>query len=269
MTIRASATTKRLRRCLLAAFAALALTLTGCADEGSTVVVHGDPVAKPVVEVAAEEFDDSFALPEVGSPFATSLVDELVVREAPVASAEEVTRLERFSHYGLQRTVLVLDHHHDGDIDWLEILLPMRPNGTTGWIAADDVVVDATTVEVHVHLEDRRIEVVDNGRQVLDELVVVGHPSTPTPVGTFYVTDPIDLTSNPHPAYGVYAIGLSGYSEVLESFAGGKPQIAIHGTRRPDLVGQAVSNGCIRVPDDVALQIADLVDLGTPVHIHA
>jgi len=68
-------------------------------------------------------------------------------------------------------------------------------------------------------------------------------------------------------AVPAYALGLSGYSEVLFSFNGGPGQIAVHGTNNPSQVGQNISNGCVRVPNDVIVQIADQAPLGTPVII--
>ena len=56
---------------------------------------------------------------------------------------------------------------------------------------------------------------------------------------------------------------------MLYEFAGGPGRLALHGTNRPDQVGQDISNGCVRVPNDVILQIADRVPLGTPVEIVA
>ena len=102
---------------------------------------------------------------------------------------------------------------------------------------------------------------------VLQTPTVIGTPATPTPTGTYYVTDPVDLRSRPNGAYGAFALGLSGYSEVLMHFNGGPGQIAIHGTTATSLLGQDRSNGCVRVANDVILQIAQHVVLGTPVTI--
>lgn len=55
---------------------------------------------------------------------------------------------------------------------------------------------------------------------------------------------------------------------MLDSFDGGPPQLAIHGTPNPEQMGQDISNGCIRLPDEVVLAVAEHVELGTPVHIH-
>jgi lipoprotein-anchoring transpeptidase ErfK/SrfK len=43
---------------------------------------------------------------------------------------------------------------------------------------------------------------------------------------------------------------------------------SIHGTNRPDLLGSAVSNGCIGVRNDVLLRMWELAPGGTPVSIH-
>lgn len=41
----------------------------------------------------------------------------------------------------------------------------------------------------------------------------------------------------------------------------------MHGTADPSSIGQAVSHGCVRVPNDVITQLATSVPLGTPVAI--
>ena len=61
----------------------------------------------------------------------------------------------------------------------------------------------------------------------------------------------------------------SAYSEQLDSFDGGLPQVAFHGTNRPALIGTQASNGCVRMPDAVDLQLAGLLPAGTPITIQA
>jgi lipoprotein-anchoring transpeptidase ErfK/SrfK len=55
---------------------------------------------------------------------------------------------------------------------------------------------------------------------------------------------------------------------VLTGWTQGGP-IAIHGTNRPDLIGRAVSNGCIRVRNDVLRRIFAATPEGTPVEIQS
>jgi lipoprotein-anchoring transpeptidase ErfK/SrfK len=44
--------------------------------------------------------------------------------------------------------------------------------------------------------------------------------------------------------------------------------IAIHGTNQPWSIGQAVSNGCVRVRNDVLRRLFRQAIAGTPVIIH-
>ena len=62
---------------------------------------------------------------------------------------------------------------------------------------------------------------------------------------------------------------MSGFSEKLQSFQGGSGQIALHGTNRPDLLGQPISNGCVRMTNDAISRVAFLAPTGTPVEIVA
>ena len=53
---------------------------------------------------------------------------------------------------------------------------------------------------------------------------------------------------------------------MLQTFAGGDGQIAVHGTDDTGTIGQSVSHGCVRVANDVILKLSTL-PLGTPVVI--
>ncbi|HYJ78687.1 MAG TPA: L,D-transpeptidase [Longimicrobiaceae bacterium] len=44
--------------------------------------------------------------------------------------------------------------------------------------------------------------------------------------------------------------------------------IAVHGTNHPELLGQAVSHGCIRMTNEAARQLYHDVEVGTPVFIY-
>jgi lipoprotein-anchoring transpeptidase ErfK/SrfK len=96
--------------------------------------------------------------------------------------------------------------------------------------------------------------------------VAVGSNTNPTPVGLFFVTDALE-TGNPRGAWGPFAFGLSAHSDSITEFNGGDGIIGIHGTSKPNSIGKAVSLGCVRVPNEVMLQLAELVQLGVPVLI--
>ena len=148
---------------------------------------------------------------------------------------------------------------------WYRVQLPMRPNGVTGWIRASDVIVRPVTTRIIVDLSDRRVSLFERGRRVLSVTAAVGSPSTPTPVGSFYVNQRL-IPVNPDGPFGPAAIGISAFSEVLTWWPQGGP-VAIHGTNRPDLIGLRASNGCIRIRNDVLRRLFRAAVAGTPVTI--
>jgi lipoprotein-anchoring transpeptidase ErfK/SrfK len=162
--------------------------------------------------------------------------------------------------------VFLAEGFYDPDAAWVEVFLPVRPNGSTGWVRADDVTVAAHDFHIQVDLTEHRIEVTDGDEVVLEAPVGVGTSQTPTPGGVFYTRSLIRSTN---PAYGPYAYGLSGYSEVHETFGSGPGDIGIHGTDDDAAVGTDVSNGCIRLRNEDIELLAEILPLGVPVEILA
>ena len=161
--------------------------------------------------------------------------------------------------------LMVTDRSPDGA--WLKVQIPVRPNGTEGWIPADQAVLSSHFVRASVNLTDRVVKVWDGEELIAETGAVIGTANTPTPLGRFFVNDLVEKWDGS--AYGPYILSLSGFSEALETFGGGVPVIAIHGTNRPELVGGAHSNGCVRIPNDVIAFLAEHVPMGTPVEISA
>jgi L,D-transpeptidase catalytic domain len=150
--------------------------------------------------------------------------------------------------------------------DWLRALLPMEPNGSEGWLRADDVRLTGHPFRIEIDVDARRLTVYRGQRVILREPAAVGTASTPTPTGRFFTTV-LARPDDPSGPYGPFAFGLSAYSEVLDTFAGGDGQVAIHGTNNPWTIGQAVSHGCVRLPNRAITKLARLLPLGTPVRI--
>lgn len=159
--------------------------------------------------------------------------------------------------------------------DWVQVQVPVRPNGTSGWVRLADVELTATTRSIVVSLSQPSLRVLDGDRVLMDVPAAIGRAATPTPTGTFTVTDLVPST-DPTGPYGPVALALDGHSEALDAFpsdnAGNAPDavapvLAIHGTNRPASVGQAASNGCPRLLNDQILELAQLAPAGTPVHI--
>jgi lipoprotein-anchoring transpeptidase ErfK/SrfK len=152
--------------------------------------------------------------------------------------------------------------------NWLHVYLPVRPNGSMGWVTADEVRLTQHNYRIIVELGAHRITVY-KGWQVIDqEPIGVGKQETPTPGGHYYLKELLKPT-NPNGAYGPYAYGLSGFSNVLSDYAGGDGVIGIHGTNDPSALGHDVSHGCIRMSNDGITRLAQVLPLGVPVDIRA
>ena len=150
---------------------------------------------------------------------------------------------------------------------WLKVLLPQRPNGSSGWVHRDQVRIKPVTHEVVVDLSSRTASLLKSRRKIRSFRVGVGTAGTPTPTGRFYVTVKLRPPQISADAYGAWALGLSGYSEVHQTFGTGDGQIALHGTYKPGLLGRPVSNGCVRMDNETITLLADKLPLGTPVTI--
>lgn len=184
----------------------------------------------------------------------------LDVLDAP--DGQIITTLDSTTTFGTARVLLV----EEQEGDWVKVRLPVRPNHRTGWIPASAVNLETVDLAVYVDLQAKTLSVQSGQEIVVRSPVAIGTAENPTPIGTFYVTDKLE-TPDPAGSYGPFAIGLSGHSETLTEFAGGDGQIGIHGTNDPGTIGEAVSHGCVRLPNDVIEELASLLPLGTPVHI--
>lgn len=151
--------------------------------------------------------------------------------------------------------------------DFYRVALPTRPNGSTGWVPKDSVTVTKTPFRIFVDLKGRTLRVEKDGSGVFTTEVAIGTKENPTPVNGTYVTELIANTK-PNGAYGPYAFGLAMHSDTLSEFGTGDGQVGIHGTNQPELIGQAVSHGCIRLKNGDVKELVDLeLPLGVPVFI--
>ena len=150
--------------------------------------------------------------------------------------------------------------------NWVEVYLPERPNESLGWTLSSDLTMERNPDRILVSLGKRHLELLRDARVVFQATVAVGSPESPTPTGSFYVTEVLKLT-DPGDAYGPYALGLSGFSNTYYSFDGGPGQIAIHGTNQPWVIGQYASHGCVRLHNPDITTLATQIDAGTPVDI--
>jgi lipoprotein-anchoring transpeptidase ErfK/SrfK len=241
------------------------------AGVGIFAATQGDDDATKTAQPSSSTTADRVTSPNVfadlgNQTFRTASVNgkDIPVYAAPDPNAQPIDTLSRRTEYQIPRTLLAFNSY----ADWVQVYLPTRPNSSTGWVKTADVKVADAPLEwaVKVDLANYRVTVLHNGVVDFETDAAIGSPEYPTPIGTFYITDPLDLRNQPGTGYGAYALGLSGHSDVLTDFAGSDGQIALHGTDNPGDVGQAISHGCVRLKNDDILRLSEL-PLGTPVYI--
>jgi lipoprotein-anchoring transpeptidase ErfK/SrfK len=151
-------------------------------------------------------------------------------------------------------------------VTWLQVMLPGRPNSSTGWIAQQGTRELVTLWHLVVNLSARRVSVYRDGRMQRSLQAVVGKPSTPTPTGQFFVEETLQMAGGE--AGGPFALALSARSDALQEFEGGPGQIAIHGRNNlGGTLGTAASHGCVRLATASIEWLAARIGPGTPVTI--
>jgi len=190
-------------------------------------------------------------------------VDTVAVRSQPTRSAPVIKLMHQFRpDYRLQEILAVGMRIGSDGRPWYRINVPMRPNGRTGWIPARTVSLSPTVAEIVVHRSSRTIDIYRHGALQVHAQVAIGAPGMETPLGHYYV----QARFVPDDSFlGVFAVETSAYSKLSEWPGGGV--VGIHGTSMPQLLGQAVSHGCVRVSNQTADALRRLVPLGTPIWI--
>jgi lipoprotein-anchoring transpeptidase ErfK/SrfK len=145
---------------------------------------------------------------------------------------------------------------------WLRVQLPTRPNGSQGWIHARDATLGTVADRVDVDLASRTLTWRRAGVVQLQAVVGIGAPDSPTPAGSFFVTD---VLPGEGPEYGAWIVALDAHSDVFTEFEGGDARIAIHGTDDPSSIGRSASSGCVRTDPRTLAALAGSLPPGTPV----
>jgi lipoprotein-anchoring transpeptidase ErfK/SrfK len=199
--------------------------------------------------------------PRFASLVATARTSQVAVYSSPHASTP-VRTLANPNLDGAPVTFLVRKRVGH----WARVLLPERPNGSTGWIRLKHMSLTGHSYRVVIDLDQHVLFALNGPKLVLRTPIGVGRAVTPTPVGLYYITE---LLKQPDPtgSYGPYAFGLSAHSDVLNEFAGRDGILGLHGTDFPQGIGTDVSHGCIRMSNHAITKLAHVLPVGTPVRI--
>ena len=254
----------------LAAALAMALLVAGCTGGGP------DPAPPAVLDPSAGPAPPTTtAAPRVGEiklgnapAYVALAAKDVTVKDRPTGKGDIVAVFPQALPWGSPTPFLIDQARRTtaGDV-WLKVLLPKRPNGSSGWLEREQVRIKPVTHQVVVDLSSRTASLLRGRKKVRSFRVGVGTAGTPTPTGRFYITVKLRPPQISAAAYGAWALGLSGYSEVHQTFGTGDGQIALHGTYKPWLLGRPVSNGCVRMDNETITLLAETLPLGTPVTI--
>lgn len=240
---------------------AAAVALAGCAGGRS----HGVPGARKTL---AHRCSTGAVRPVGSTDLAWAAVVERPLTAFRTPGRRPIARFGLLNANGVPTVLGVLGERVDSRCraTWLHVALPLRPNGSTGWVRARSVQRASVRTRITVDLSERRVRLYRKGRLVLSSRAAIGSSATPTPLGRYYVNQRL-VPSDASGPFGPGAVGISAFSPVLTGWAQGGP-IAIHGTNEPWSIGRAVSNGCIRLPNPVLQRVFKAALAGTPVIIH-
>ena len=148
---------------------------------------------------------------------------------------------------------------------WDRVLLPARPNRSTGWIylGGGGLQTAYSPYQVQINLAARRLTVLDAGHSLGSWTVADGTAGTPTPTGRTFL---LASLAPSHPTYSPLILPLGAHSDTLTTYGGGPGTVGLHGWPDPAAFGQADSHGCVRVPP-AALRALSRIPLGSPVII--
>ena len=186
------------------------------------------------------------------------------VRRAPNDHAPVIAKLRFYTpdNEALQ-TYLVIARERIHHQTWSLIALPMRPNGTIGWVPRSYLGAYLTTnTEIVVNRAERKLTLCRAGKVALTAPIGVGRVAMPTPAGYFWVTESF---SSSDAFYGPWALGTSDLASEA-AVAAGFPDgglVGIHGTSEPWLVPGDPSHGCVRLHNPDIVKLKAIAEIGT------
>jgi hypothetical protein len=236
--------------------------VAGAVQSENPPVLEGPPVQARIRIGAALDAHACFTRFLIG----TAKTPSVVARKRPNPEAPIIERFGRRNVQGGPQVFLLRNEAWaaNGGL-YYRALLPVRPNGTTGFVPADRLRVSWTDYHLVVDRHALRLTLWKGCRVAHRFHIGLGTKETPTPVGHFYLAV-LMKPPNPKTVYGAYAYGLSGYSKVIRNWRWGGV-IGLHGTNKNSSVGHRVSHGCIRMRNSAIKALVRILPLGTPITI--
>jgi hypothetical protein len=217
-------------------------------------VLPGQPIS-PAIDVSALPFPQAGYL----------RITRVRVRSGPDINSEGITFLDQFrGDHRPMPVFAVAAELDDAKRLWYKVSVPGRPNGRYGWVLGDNLRLGLVTQRIVIDRSERRLRYYEGDRLLLETDVAVGKEGAETPLGRFYVVAKYKAQA---PILGAYALETSAYSKLSDWPGGGI--VGLHGTPYPELIGQAVSHGCVRLRNEDILKLKELAPVGAELEIIA
>lgn len=246
----------------LAVFGVLALLTAGCGASRPSL-------AQPRESRAPSSSTAAVTVPVAPARLiATATSSRVDIYDAPFTPTPRVVLPNPWALNGAAADLIpqvfrVVRRRPDG---WVQVQLPQRPNGQTGWIPPGEIRLTQTPYRIEVSLSAHQITVFDESAVIYRGPVATGAATTPTPTGSYYLRVLLK-NSDPSSVYGPFAFGLSAHSDALTTFSGSDAEIGLHGNNNTSAFGHSVSHGCIRMDNAAISRLSKTLPLGTPVDI--
>ncbi|KYZ77380.1 hypothetical protein AXX12_04475 [Anaerosporomusa subterranea] len=126
---------------------------------------------------------------------------------------------------------------------------------------------DLTDPQLVINLPSRTLELYAGNRLIKRYPVAIGKPSTPTPLGNYYITiKEVNPAWYPPDSPGT-VVSSGPHNPLGYRWMGFLPTYGVHGTNNPDSIGLVVSNGCIRMYEPDVEELYEVVRVNTPLRI--
>ena len=172
-----------------------------------------------------------------------------------------LTRIAARTEFGSAQTLAVAAKKGG----WIAVRSPALGNKQIGWVDTRRTPLRLLRRALTLRVSLRRRELDVYSKRGLERRirVAVGAPATPTPPGTYYVTDKLPGAEFGS-YYGCCVLALSGRQPNLPRGWSGGDRLAIHGAPTATW-GHAVSNGCLHASEADLRYLMKTVSLGTEV----
>ncbi|MGA1263866.1 MAG: L,D-transpeptidase [Prochlorothrix sp.] len=146
----------------------------------------------------------------------------------------------------------------------------VQPEVDSERAAEDSAAAVPTISHLEIRLGDRRVYAYDAENLLYSYPIAVGKSGWETPTGDFAVFQMIENPAWEHPWNGTVVPPGPGNplgDRWIGFWSDGTNAIGFHGTPAEELVGQAVSHGCIRMKNNDVRALFEKVTVGTPVFV--